>query len=129
MTRPISEDLRRRVIEYIELGNTRYKAANKYEVSYSAVTRWYNRYKETGSYKAIPYPGKKAKIGYAEFTKHVESHPNATLAQLGKHFGISAPSVHYYMKKFCYSYKKKRVALYGSKGISKKRISRAYQVS
>lgn len=123
MTRPISEDLRRRVIEYIELGNNRHKASRKYEVSYSAVTRWYKRYKENGSYKATPYPGKKAKVSYAEFINHVNKHPNATLSQLGIKFGISAKSVHYYMKKFGYSYKK-RAALHGGKGVSKERISR-----
>lgn len=112
MTRPISNDLRQRVIEYIELGNNRHKASQKYSVSYSSVTRWYNKYKETGSYDPIPYPGKKAKVSYSEFSTYVNAHPNATLSQLGVHFGISAKSMHYYMKKYGYSYKKKSYVIW-----------------
>jgi len=112
MTRPLSEDLRNRVINYIETGNNCHKASRKYEVSYSAVYRWYKRYKETGNYRAIAYRGKKAKISNEEFTKYVDLHPGATLAQIGKHFGISAKGAHYYMKKLGYSYKKKRYAIW-----------------
>ena len=56
--------------------------------------RWYKRYKETGNYKAITYPGKQAKISNEEFTKYVALHSGATLAQIGKHFGISAKVAH-----------------------------------
>jgi transposase len=107
MTRPISEDLRRRVIEYIKTGKAYRSAAKKYDISYSSVHRWYTRYKETGSYQAIPYPGKKPKLSNIEFMEYVNSHPNSTLAQIGSHFGMSAKSAHYYMKKCNYSYKKK----------------------
>lgn len=112
MTRPISEDLRRRVIEYIELGNNCAKAAKKFDISYSSAHRWHRRYKTTGTYKAIPYPGKKAKVKSAEFIKYVDSHPSATLAQIGSNFGISAKAAHYYMKKLGYSYKKKSLAIW-----------------
>ena len=112
MTRPISKDLRRRVIEYINTGKDYGSAARKYEVSYSSVHRWYRRYKETGSYQAIPYPGKKAKLSITEFMEYVNSYPNSTLAQIGSHFSISAKSAHYYMKKCNYSYKKKSLAIW-----------------
>lgn len=112
MTRPISEDLRRRVINHINSGKDYRSAAKKYEVSYSSVHRWYRRYKETGSYKAISYPGKKPKLSNFEFMEYVNYHPNSTLAQIGSHFGISAKSAHYYMKKCNYSYKKKSLAIW-----------------
>lgn len=107
MTRPISVDLRERVIEYIKSGKSYLSASKKFEVSYSSVHRWYSRYIKTGSYKAIPYPGKKAMLSNDEFIAYVDTRPNATLAQIGAHFGISAKSAHYYMKKCNYSYKKK----------------------
>ena len=105
--RPISEDLRRRVIEYINLGNNYATASRKFDVSYTSVHRLYSMYKETGSYKAKPYPGKRAMLSNDEFISYVDSHPNATLAQIGLHFGMSAKSAHYYMKKCNYRYKKK----------------------
>lgn len=112
MTLPISEDLRRRVIEYINSGKDYRSAAKKYDISYSSVHRWYRRYKETGSYQAIPYPGKKPMLSNIEFMEYVKSHPNSTLAQIGSHFCMSAKSAHYYMKKCNYSYKKKSLAIW-----------------
>ena len=67
MTRPISDDLRKRVIAYIKTGKNCASAARKFEVSYSSVHRWYNKYIKTGSYKATPYPGKKAMLSNEEF--------------------------------------------------------------
>ena len=122
MTRPISEDLRRRVIEYINSGKDYRSASKKFEVSYSSVNRWYRRYKETGNYEAIPYPGKKAKLSNIEFIEYVDSHQNSTLAQIGSHFGISAKSVHYYMKKCNYSYKKKSLAMWKQKNRKEENI-------
>ncbi|WP_445668638.1 hypothetical protein [Orientia tsutsugamushi] len=48
--------------------------------------------------------------------------PNVTLAQAGKHFGISIRVASYYMKKFGYSYKK-NVYLHGRKIRNKRKIS------
>ena len=108
--RPLSEDLRIRVIEYINLGNNCASASRKFDISYTSVHRWYSRYKETGSYKPKPYPGKRAILSNNQFINYVDSHPNATLAQIGLHFNMSAKSAHYYMKKCNYRYKKKSPA-------------------
>jgi len=118
MTRPLSEDIRRRVVEYVEVGQTYQSAAKKFEVSYSSVHRWCSRYRKTGSYKPTPYPGKKAMLSNEEFISYVKSRPNATLLQIGTHFGMSAKSAHYYMKKCEYSYKKKSPATWKPRKVS-----------
>ena len=110
MTPPLSDDIRRRVVEYVESGEDYKSAAKKFEVSYSSVHRWCSRYRKTGSYKPTPYPGKKAMLSNEEFITYVNAHPNSTLLQIGTHFGMSAKSAHYYMKKCKYSYKKKSLA-------------------
>lgn len=51
-------------------------------------------------------------LSNCEFMEYVHSHSNSTLAQIGMHFGISAKSAHYYMKKCNYSYKKKSLAIW-----------------
>lgn len=112
MVRALSEDLRKRVIEYIERGNNYATTSRKFEVPYTTVHRWYSRYQKTGSYKAKPNLGKKAMLSNEEFISYVSKHPNATLAQIGSYFGMSAKSAHYYMKKCKYSYKKKSQAMW-----------------
>jgi transposase len=108
--RPISRDLRRRVITYIESGNSCGSASRKFEVSEISIRIWHRRYKETGSYSAKPYPGKKPRLTESEFINYVTNHPNSTLAQIGSHFKMTARSAHYYMKKFNFAYKKKSPA-------------------
>lgn len=113
--RPINEEIRTRVIKSIEKGNSYVSAARQFEVSTSAVRRWYLRYKETGSYAPKPFPGKKARINRTEFINYVNSNPNATLAQIGVYFKMTARSIHYYMQKFGFSYKKKSQAIWKQK--------------
>jgi len=124
MTRPLSEDLRRRVVEYVSKGENYAIAAKKFEVSYSSVHRWYNEYKKTGGYKPKPYPGKKAMLSNNEFINYVSSHPNATLLQIGSHFCMSAKSAHYYMKKCQFSYKKKSPATWKQRNFSEMDINK-----
>jgi transposase len=122
MTRPLSEDLRERVIAYIETGKNCANAARKFEISYSSAHRWYSKYIKTGSCKARPYPGKKPMLSNEEFSLYVKSHPNSTLAQIGSHFGMSAKSAHYYMKKCKFSYKKKSPATWKQMSIQEEDI-------
>lgn len=113
--RPISKDLRSRVISYLESNLNYASAARKFDIAASSVRRWYLRYKEFGNFEPIPYPGKKPRLTENEFTRYVDSHPGATLAQIGKQFGMTARSAHYYMKKFNYNYKKKSQATWKQK--------------
>jgi transposase len=52
-----SLDLRERVIDAVESGTSRRRAAAVFKVSYSTVIRWAKRLSETGSYAALPSGG------------------------------------------------------------------------
>ena len=120
--KPISKDLRSRVINYLESDCNYGAASRKFEVSESSVRRWYLKYKKTGSYEAIPYPGKKARLTKLEFVNYVLAHSNSTLAQIGSYFNMTARSAHYYMRKFGLSYKKKSRATWKQRNIKEKNI-------
>lgn len=120
--KPISKDLRSRVINYLENNCNYASASRKFEVSESSARRWYLRYKKTGSYDAIPYPGKKGRLTEFEFVNYVLAHPNSTLAQIGLYFKMTARSAHYYMKKFGLTYKKKSLATWKQKNLTEKNI-------
>ena len=49
MTAPVSNDLRRRVVQAIESGLSRREAAAKFDVSVASAVRWHQRHRLTGS--------------------------------------------------------------------------------
>ena len=61
-TSPYSKDLREKVIRFIEMGNTQVLASLVFELNISTVSRWYQRYRETGNFLAKKRPGAKSKI-------------------------------------------------------------------
>lgn len=115
MGKAYSIDLRKRVIEYIEEGNNYISASNRYKISRETVRKWYIRYKTEGHYNEKPRKGKKSRIIRSEFENYVKTHSGATLAQIGSHFKMTGRSVHYYMQKFSFAYKKKSLAMWKQK--------------
>lgn len=107
-TSPFSYDLRKRVIEFIELGNKKKATAKTFKISVSTVGNWWKRYKETGCFKEKKRPGAKPRLTKKELLDHLKSHPNSTLKTIGKHFDMTDVGALYWMKKFKMSYKKKR---------------------
>jgi transposase len=75
MPKPYSNDLRGRVIEAIETGASRREAAERYDVSPSAVILWAQRWEETGSFAAKPSGGS---------TSPLEEHAAWLLALIAK---------------------------------------------
>lgn len=68
-----SLDLRRRVIEDIELGNSQKTTSKIFRVSKSTVNRWWLRYKQEGLISPKPRFGSKGKIKIQELKNYVES--------------------------------------------------------
>ena len=86
MAKPLSEDLRKRVVEVIEGGATIPEAAEQCGVSISSVVRFLKLYRETGSVGSAKFGG------YKDFTlaahedlvrQLVAEQPDLTLGELG----------------------------------------------
>jgi len=107
MPSPYSYDLRKKVISYINEGNSCNKASIKFDISANAVRRWYKRYQEEGNYRAKKVGGKKGRVTAEEIASYVESNPNFILNEMGEHFKMSGAGAHYWLKELGYSYKKK----------------------
>ena len=121
-TSPYSLDLRRKVIKYIEQGNSQVSAAKLFDLNLSTVSRWHLRYKKEGHYNPRKRLGAKAKIDPKALELHVNSNPDSTLQDLAKKFGISLWGVNYWLKKLGFSFKK-NLLLFGSKRRKTTRIS------
>ena len=85
MAKPLSEDLRRRVVETIEGGATIPEAAEHCAVSISSVVRFLKLYRETGSVSSAKFGGYKnfALAAHEDLDRQlVAEQPDITLAEL-----------------------------------------------
>jgi len=106
-TSPYSLDLRKKVIRYIEQGNSQVSAAKLFDLNLSTVNRWYLRYKKEGHYHPRKRLGAKSKIDPKVLESYVNSNPDSKLKDLAKKFGISLWGINYWLKKLGFSFKKK----------------------
>ena len=85
MAKPLSEDLRRRVVEVIEGGATIPEASEQCGVSISSVGRFLRLFRETGSVSSAKFGGYKdfALAAHEELIRRlVAEQPDITLAEL-----------------------------------------------
>ena len=86
MPKPLSNDLRKRIIEAKLRGETEGKISLEKEVSKSTITKLWALYRETGSYEARPNPnGRKPALSpqqLEEITKRIKEKPDITLQEL-----------------------------------------------
>ncbi|WP_339041192.1 helix-turn-helix domain-containing protein [Candidatus Lariskella endosymbiont of Hedychridium roseum] len=101
-----SEDFRKKVITYVERGNSCESAAIKFEIASNTVRNWYKRYNAEGSYSSRKVGGKKGRINVEEVAIYVNSKADFILSEMGAHFGMGASGALYWLRKLGYSYKK-----------------------
>jgi len=92
MPRPLSNDLRKRIIEAKLRGDTEKKIAVEKEVNKSTITKLWALYRETGSYEARPNPnGRKPALSAAQLeqiTETINAKPDITLQELINDLGL-----------------------------------------
>jgi len=92
MPKPLSNDLRKRIIEAKLRGDTEEKIAAEKEVNKSTITKLWALYRETGSYEARPNPnGRKpalSEVQLEQITKAIHAKPDITLQELVDNLGL-----------------------------------------
>lgn len=116
MAKPYSEDLRNRVMLYVESGHSKAEASRLYAVSYRTIERWINQYHATGkiSAKRTGRPVGTGKVDAAKLTASVEADSDKTLKERGREFGVSAAALCKAMRRLNIAHKK-NTALYGAR--------------
>jgi transposase len=107
MTRNYSNDLRQRVIEYLDAGNGYASASKLFKVSISAIGRWYRKYRQEGDFLPKKRGGSERRIDLSKLEEYVRANKDMTLKKAGKEFGVSMFTISYWLKRLGYSYKKK----------------------
>lgn len=89
MPRPLSQDLRARLVQAVENGLSRRSAAKRFGVSPSAVIKLLDQWNRTGSFEALPRGGDrkshKMEAHAPEILALIEATPDITLAEIVDH--------------------------------------------
>ncbi len=89
MVRPLSDDLRRRVIAAVEGGQSCRAAADRFGIAASTAINWVDRYRRLGHAKALPLGGDRRSHrieAYAgEILSLIEARPDITLEEMAEH--------------------------------------------
>lgn len=87
--KPISNDLRRRIIEAIQANKeSQEDVADRFSVSISFVEKLWSRFQKTGSYEALPHGGGRERLlknDEALIRRKVAEQPDITLAELAEY--------------------------------------------
>ena len=116
MTRPLSNDLRERIIRAVDGGMSCNAAAKVYDVAISTVIKLVQRWKTTGSFEAKPmggYRGHKLSEHTELVQRLVKEKPDVTLAELraklkAHKIKVGQTSIFRFLKHLNLSYKKNR---------------------
>jgi transposase len=84
-----SIDLRQKVVEFLSKGNSQRKATEVFGICLDTVSRWYQKYRDTGSLANKPLERSFKKIDPDKLSAYVEEHPGAYLSELAEVFSCS----------------------------------------
>ena len=121
-TSPYSQDLRKKVMDYLVKGNSQKQASQVFGLHKNTINRWYVRYQKEGSYAARKRLGRQSKIDQVAMEKFVKSNPNIKLSELGTKFGITARHAGSLLQKLKFRYKKKASLMWKQMMISEPSI-------
>src|SRR5450631_3362251 len=85
-------DLRERVVKFIKTGGSKAEAARRFDLARSSVYRYLDAV-QTGTLAPKTSWGKWRKLDPQKLQAHVKKHPDATLQEIQKVFGVSHHAV------------------------------------
>ena len=94
-----SVDLRSRVIDFINKGNSQEKASVIFSVGTSTITRWLVLLSETGSLEKRPLNRTAPKFESEKLNAYMEENPDALLKDVADHFGGSITGAFHALKR------------------------------
>ena len=94
-----SVDLRSRVLDFIERGNSQEKASLIFNVGTSTITRWRALLSETGRLEKRPLNRIAPKFESEKLNAYIEENPDALLKDIAAHFGGSITGAFYALER------------------------------
>ncbi len=100
-----SLDLRKRVVEWVEVGGSVTQAAKIYQVSRATIYRWLGREK----LEPIKVKRRKRKMNWEELKKDIEQNPDQKQSERAKKFGVRPSAISYACQEMKITRKKKEL--------------------
>lgn len=89
MTKPLSKDLRKRLVSAVENGQSRRAAAQRFGVAVSTAVQWVNQWRREGRMEAKPLGGDRhshrMEAHAEEILALIAETPDMTLAEIAEH--------------------------------------------
>ena len=105
-----SAKTRKEILNYYHNGHTFRETCSNFRISQDTLARWLKEEK-AGTPIVSKYRGKKPSIDVKEFQQYVDANPDKTQSEMAEAFGVSQPTICYYLKKIGYVLKKKNSAM------------------
>ena len=99
-----SADLRKRVLQLIENGGSKTAAAKRFSVARAAIYQWLNAPDPLACGK--PGPREPRLLDPVALAEHVKAHPDQTLKERARHFGVSRSCIAYGLPRLGYTRKR-----------------------
>jgi len=105
-----SEDLRKRVVEYLEEGHTLENTKKVFKVGITTIRRWKEQLVELGNLKNKPLNRTFKKIDPEKLSTYIDEHPDAYLREIAEVFSCSDEAVRKALGKLKITRKKRRLS-------------------
>lgn len=106
MAKSYSIDLREKVVKSLNDQENPKQIARNFKISLATVYRWKNKIK-TGNLDPKKRADYTTKVSRDSVVEYVLKNPDYTLHEIGTNFNITASTVHKYLAKMNFTYKKK----------------------
>lgn len=104
-----SEDLRTKVLDFIDQGNTKILASKLFGIGRDTIYRWIRLRKDTGMLKAKVRVYLPLKVDYQKLQEIMKNKPDSTLKELGSFFNMSGPGMGYVLERLKITRKKRQL--------------------
>lgn len=102
-----SEDLRNKVIQFIHKGGKKREACRTFGIGHDTVYRWLRIFDRQGDVKPKKRKEFYRKIEDQKLQTYVKTHQDATLKEIGEHFGVTSVAIWKAFERMGYTRKKK----------------------
>lgn len=124
MPAALSDDLRERVIDFIESGGSQAEAVERFRVCRASIVRWLQRKRKTGKASAatVRRKGGTSRVKAEALHDYIKEHPDQTLQEVGLHFGVSGVLIWKRLRQLNYTFKKR---VFSTKSVVKRSVRRS----